>query len=127
MGLQALLNSTLNTPTPSDTPDEFTELESEDLLKQEEIDQKRVETSSKKHDLVQKKAEHDQRIGYAKKIYNIICIWLLAIFLIIVASGIEAVPFTLSEKVLITLLTTTTVTVLGLFITVLKYLFGRNK
>ena len=72
--------------------------------------------------------EHDERIKYAHKMYKLVCIWLGSIAVLIVACGFVFLDsvFALSDKVLMTILTTTTVTVIGLFATVLRYLFVSN-
>lgn len=126
--LTALLNLNIPNKNLEKDPDPQTKEEIDDLFRQEVLEQTKIETALKKHELNQKKAEHDQRVGYARRIFFLISIWLLVILLIVVASGSKCAYFTLelSDQVLITLLTTTTITVLGLFITVLKYIFGRK-
>ncbi|GAB2190648.1 hypothetical protein MAH1_22560 [Sessilibacter sp. MAH1] len=71
--------------------------------------------------------EHQERIKYANKIYRLSVIWLAVVILMVIANGIDIIPFSLDNSVVITLLTTTTATVLGLFISVLNYLFYRKK
>lgn len=126
--LEALLSLQIPKNALDDNPDPRTKEEIADLLQQEDLEQKQIETALKQHELIQRKAEHDQRVGYASKIFKLITFWLITILLIVIAAGSGCKYFTLelSDKVLITLLTTTTVTVLGLFITVLKYIFGRK-
>lgn len=106
-------------------PDRETEEEKEDLSRE----RAKLENDALLQDLWFKKEEHDQRIHYAKNIYYLIVVWLAFIGVIVICSGLKALVceyFELSDKVIITLLTTTTVTVIGLFGTVLKYLFGRK-
>src|SRR5690606_27835421 len=115
-----LLSKQLNVESASlqKEADAFTQGEEEYLDRQYELEQKRIETAVRKHDLKQRKQEHKQRVGYARKIFFLISIWLVIILLIVIASGTNCKYFTLeiSDRVLITLLTTTTITVLGLFI-----------
>lgn len=106
-------------------PDRETEEEKQDLARE----RRKLENAALLQELKFKKKEHRQRVEYAKKIYILIVVWLAFIGLIIICSGLKALVseyFELSDKVIITLLTTTTVTVIGLFGTVLKYLFGRK-
>ena len=91
------------------SPDPRTQEELTYLLRQEEFEQKKIETALKKHELDQRKSEHDQRVGYARKIFILISLWLLTILLILIAAGSDCKFFYLhlSDRVLITLLTTT--------------------
>lgn len=100
----------------SDKPDQYTQ------AGMDELDQE-----ARKQSLVHVQDEHTQRIDFAKKIYWLSCIWLALVVAVVIASGISCLPFKLDNSVLITLLTTTTATVLGLFISVLNYLFSRRK
>ena len=68
-----------------------------------------------------------QRKEYAGKIFCLISLWLIAIFLILVACGIDCLKFRLSDNVLLALIGGTTVNVLGLFLVVANYLFYRPK
>lgn len=109
-------------------PDTFTKGEEDFLIRQQALEREKIETELKRHDLDQRKQEHTQRVSYARKIYWLICAWLIVILLIVIASGSNCKYFTLeiSDRVLITLLTTTTVTVFGLFVTVLKYIYSKK-
>ena len=111
---------------PAEQPDKYTEDEKSDLEKQHLLEQRLLETRTKKQTLKQHKSEHKQRVQYAEKIYKIVRNWLVVVVIIISCSAIPGIEFQLSDNVLITLLTTSTATVLGLFITVLKYIFGRK-
>lgn len=122
-----LLNADIPDQNPSPTPDEKTlkeELDYDTAAKQQALE-------SKQNHERRQKDEHDQRLKYAKALFRLISIWLCIVLLIVTCSGLDLCfcsQFKLSDNVLITLLTTTTVTVLGLFITVLKYLFNhKNK
>ena len=82
-----------------------------------------------KRDLKNKQLHQDieQRRIYAKRLFCLICVWLVAVGLLLVANmfpwpmwGIE---WGLSDPVLLALIGGTTANVLGLFYIVLKYLF----
>ncbi|HEY7772566.1 MAG TPA: hypothetical protein VIC26_05270 [Marinagarivorans sp.] len=106
-------------------PDDATKEEEQSL----ERERKQLENNALIQELEFKKEEHSQRIKYAKRIYTLIVAWLVFIGFVVICSGLKVLLyeyFELSDKVIITLLTTTTVTVIGLFGTVLKYLFGRQ-
>jgi hypothetical protein len=109
-------------------PNQFIEEEINSFILQEELQQKVIETAIKKHEFDQRKSEHDQRVAYASKLFIFISVWLTVLLLVLIASGSSCKYFSLeiSDRVLITLLTTTTVAVLWLFITVLRYIFGRK-
>ncbi|MDR3228840.1 MAG: hypothetical protein LBT53_05450 [Puniceicoccales bacterium] len=66
---------------------------------------------------------------YANRLFNLIAIWLVGVFILLALSGGEievcgrVIGVKFSDTVLVTYLTTTTVTVLGLFVIVAKWLF----
>ena len=80
-----------------------------------------------------------ERKNYATKIFWLVTVWLVLVFLLLVASGIRQMPFVfvggypvpnllalrfeLSDKVLLGIVTGTTVDVIGLFAIVANYLF----
>lgn len=68
------------------------------------------------------------RKEYTKKIYNLIVIWLASIFVIILAQGFSSKDrtFYLSNSVFITLISGTTINVLGLFVIVINYFFKHH-
>jgi hypothetical protein len=123
-----LFEKTLNSSfEPADQPDQYTKDETSDLEMQHVLEQRLLETQTKRQALKQHKSEHKQRVQYAEKIYKIVRNWLIIVVIIVSCSAIPSINFQLSDNVLITLLTTSTATVLGLFITVLKYIFGRSE
>ena len=71
-----------------------------------------------------------QNIGlrkeYAKKIFILICAYLIVVT-VFIAESLFFPSNRLSDSVLITLLSTTTITVVGLFVIVTKYLFNPTK
>ncbi len=73
----------------------------------------------------QLKNDIEDRKSYAGKIFILICLWLFAVLLIVVVVGCKGM--TLSDTVLVALITTTTINVLGLFLVVANYLFYRAK
>jgi hypothetical protein len=66
---------------------------------------------------------HQLRLDYAKKLFSLVCFWLLCVVVAVGLSGFKWCGFQLSESVLIAFITTTTVNVVGLFIVVAKWLF----
>jgi len=69
--------------------------------------------------------EQKQRRVYANRMFWLLCIWLIAVALIILLSGWSTWEFQLSDSVLITLITGVSVNVIGLFAIVVRYLFYR--
>jgi sterol desaturase/sphingolipid hydroxylase (fatty acid hydroxylase superfamily) len=69
----------------------------------------------------------DERKSYAKKLFILISSWLFGVFLLLVFSGVKSIPllggFSLSDSVLIAILTSTTLNILGIFAFVTKYLY----
>ncbi|PHR46743.1 MAG: hypothetical protein COA32_09685 [Fluviicola sp.] len=70
------------------------------------------------------KDEHTTRISLVEKLFVLTCMWL--IFTAIIIFGVGLGDIQLSDKVLITILSTTTVEVLGYLTVVLLYLFNKD-
>ena len=78
------------------------------------------------------KQDRDERKSYASKLYWLVLVWLVVILLIIIFQGLQSLPgapfyFKLSDKVLITLITTTTANVAAFFLVVVRYLFRQKR
>lgn len=75
--------------------------------------------------LADRKSARTQRETYARGIFQLVCIWIFLIFILLLLQGfsgfIRYKP--LSDPVLITLISSTTVNVIGTLIIVLKYIF----
>ncbi|MEJ7586561.1 MAG: hypothetical protein WKI04_03255 [Ferruginibacter sp.] len=68
-----------------------------------------------------------ERKKYATKIFRLTVSWTTAIFFVIFLNGFAFHCFYISDKVLITLITTTTINFLGFFLLVTKYLFNTKE
>ena len=55
-----------------------------------------------------------------------VSIYLIVVALFFFLAGLECAPFHCSDAVLITLLSTTTTTVIGIFLLVMQYLFHKR-
>jgi len=82
-----------------------------------------------KQELKEAKDTHALRLGYAGRIFWLVCAWLICVAIAVFMSGFSYNDFKLSDKVLITFITSTTVNVVGLFVVVAKWMFpsGNNK
>lgn len=69
----------------------------------------------------------NMRVVFAKNIFTLVCIYLVVVGLFLWQSGMTFKDFKLSDKVLITLLTTTSANIISLFVFVVKYLFPEDK
>ena len=67
----------------------------------------------------------EERKKYAGYIFKLTCIWASLIFVIIFFQGFGCTK--LSDKVVITLITSTTINFFGFFLLVTKYLFNSNE
>ena len=83
----------------------------------------RYELDSLEQQLREAEDTHELRIGYANKIFIMVCIWLGCVIASVVMCGFHLWGFTLSDKVLITFITSTTINVVGLFAIVAKWMF----
>lgn len=98
--------------------------EDDNSRKQEEVDDRErqrydAETEGIKQDIQERKK-------YANLIYRLVVGWLVVVGLILGWSGCERVAYKLSDQVLITLISGTTINVLGLFAIVANYLFPKK-
>jgi uncharacterized membrane protein len=66
-----------------------------------------------------------ERRRYAEQIFTLISTWLFTVLFILIIN--TKAGLRLSDSVIITLITTTTASVLGLFVIVINYLFKGNK
>ena len=85
---------------------------------EEEVDEDR---RAKKLDNDIKEQDKDERKTYAERSFSLVSLWLLLIMVIMIAIGLDKMHF--SDNVIITLLTTTTVEVIGIYFIVSRYLF----
>lgn len=69
---------------------------------------------------------HELRLKYSNRIFCLVCMWLACVVVSVFMSGFNFFGFKLSDTVLITFITSTTVSVLGLFIIVAKWMFPNN-
>jgi protein-S-isoprenylcysteine O-methyltransferase Ste14 len=72
-----------------------------------------------------RKSARTQRETYARRIFTLVCAWIVLIFALLLFQGFgEVIHYKpLSDTVLITLISSTTVNVIGTLIIVLKYIF----
>lgn len=79
-------------------------------------------------------SNRDQRRRYARLTFFLTCFWITLVMVIVALSGLD-VPksgingrlLKLSDPVIITLITTTTLNVFGFFLLVMKYLFNTEE
>ena len=99
----------------------------ERLRKEAEIDALQTENDIRKEELKGRIQDREQRKEFALKIYHFLCFYLLVVVLLLLLSAAQFINFELTEGVIITLLTTTTANIIGIFILVVKYLFDTHK
>lgn len=75
--------------------------------------------------LEDRKSARTQRETYAKGIFQLVCVWIFLIFVLLLLQGFSNLVGykPLSDPVLIALISSTTVNVIGTLIIVLKYIF----
>ena len=93
---------------------------SEPLAAAEKI---QLEIEGLRQDLKVVKEVHDLRVEYTRKLFWLIVAWLTVVVVFVALSASLNTYFHLSDSVLIAFITSTTVTVLGLFVLVAKWLF----
>lgn len=71
------------------------------------------------------KDDNEARKLHSGLIFLLVFIWLITVLVIIILNGARVLN--LSDKVIITLLSTTSINVIGLLVIVANYLFNKNK
>lgn len=69
----------------------------------------------------------EERKSYASYIFFMICFYLVIVFVLLFFSGFNCWGFYLSDKIVLSLIGTTLINVLGVFIIVVNYLFPRKR
>ena len=127
-------------PIPADLAQEVNEVAAEEagllpapspqLVRLERIEEKALEKARLafenerlRDDLDRARSLHDKRIEFAGKLFGLARWWILGVLAMVVASGIASLNFKLSDGVLIAFITSTTVSVLGLFGIAAKWLY----
>lgn len=103
-----------------------THIDEEDVDKlrgREEIDALRVANKLKWEELECRKQDREQRKRYANYIFGFLCTYMILVFIVLILSGYCDIRFSLSDSVIIALITTTTANIIGIFIFVVRYLF----
>ena len=77
-------------------------------------------------ELLESKDTQNLRLNYSNKIFWLVCSWLVCVAVSVFLAGFKIYNFSLSDKVLITFITSTTVNVVGLFVVVAKWMFPSN-
>lgn len=92
-----------------------------------ELEVLREEVKLKKEAVEGAKQDREQRKALAWAIYCFVVSFVAIVLAILCLSAFECVCFTLSDPVLIALITTMTTTIVGLLVFVLKYFFPQDK
>jgi hypothetical protein len=85
--------------------------------------QRELEKRRYQQETDQIKSIHELRVSTARKLFWFVCGWLAAVVAVLLSQLFFSKDARLSDNVLITLITTTTINVIGLFLAVTRYLF----
>jgi hypothetical protein len=115
------------------TPEPTPEIQGPDLARDlEDAARKEIESSLEKlqiendrlrQELKEAKDVHQLRKDYSGKLFSLIVVWLIFVLVYVGLAASTGGRFRLAESVLIAFITSTTVSVLGLFLLVAKWLF----
>lgn len=83
----------------------------------------KIALEDSREELENKKQNRSQRKTYANKLFMFLCVYMALVFLVLFFCGFSLLGFTLSDTVLVALITTTTANVIGIFAFVVRYLF----
>lgn len=70
--------------------------------------------------------DRSQRKEFADKLFDLMCWYLVGVFLLILMNGISIMNFHISDEIILALLGTTAVEIIGTFAIVARYLFSKN-
>lgn len=82
-----------------------------------------IENERLRDELEEARDVHDLRKRYTGRLFWLIVLWLVAVITFVTLTGAWKAGFSLSDSVLIAFITSTTVSVLGLFVLVAKWLY----
>ena len=83
----------------------------------------KIALEDSREELENKKQNRNQRKTYANKLFVFLCVYMTLVFLVLFFCGFSLFGFTLSDTVLVALITTTTANVIRIFAFVVRYLF----
>ena len=88
-----------------------------------EIESKIVEIDLRREELEGHKQDRRERKKFADQIYWMLVAFLVAVMVIVSLCAVECLKFNLSDSVIITLLSTMSANMIGIFMVVARYLF----
>ena len=94
-----------------------------DITSSEEDSAQRIAIEDRREDLENKRQNRNQRKSYGNKLFVFLCVYMILVFIVLFFCGFSLFGFTLSDTVLVALITTTTANVIGIFAFVVRYLF----
>lgn len=87
---------------------------------------KELDNRARAEQIEQLKQDRAERKKYASYSFKLVCTWLGAMLLLVTLRGFGPWGFELSDPVLITLVSTTTASIVAIFVFVAKYLFPQK-
>lgn len=93
----------------------------------ESADHDKIELYKEFEEYTSQRQDRVQRKQFADRIFTFVKWYMISISIMLLLNGYKYVAFSLSDSVLITLLSTTTANVIALFAFVAKYLFRTKK
>lgn len=127
-------------PTKDLSPEDFSEFILEETQTEEKEESSKAVLAYQKEEryiIIEKIAgqleqNRGERVKYAKRTFILTCIWIGIVLLMVIASGLKILPgdkrvLELSEKILVVLITTTTINVFAFFILVMQFLFNKRE
>jgi len=85
----------------------------------------------KKEVLASLQQNNRERLRYAKWTFVLTCFWILVVMILVLLNGYHPAngsrPLQLSDTIIVTLISTTTINVFGFFLLVIKFLFNTGE
>lgn len=114
--------------------DKASELADEEFVQDLEQDKKseyiiqllRKRIERKDEEIKDIQQDRSQRKEFADKLFDLMCWYLVGVYLLILMNGISTMNFHISDDIILALLGTTAVEIIGTFVIVARYLFNKN-
>lgn len=114
--------------------DKASELADEEFVQDLEQDKKseyiiqllRKRIERKDEEIKDIQQDRSQRKEFADKLFDLMCWYLVGVYLLILMNGISTMNFHISDDIILALLGTTAVEIIGTFAIVARYLFSKN-
>lgn len=120
--LKRISELSLDTENRLESQINLTKKDTNALCEEEKYNALVIGNKLKSEELKGKEQDREQRKSYSDKVFYFLCAYMVVVFVILILSACGV--FMMEKSVLITLLSTTSANIIGLFVFVVRYLFN---